>query len=77
MAHGTNYKLYRSVDREECQKKCGQESEISCKSINYDKTKSDCYLIDVSPEQARNELKFRIGDNFTQYDLMVCEGEYY
>ena len=74
MAHGTNFKQYSGIDREECKKRCALETQLLCKAINYDKTNSNCYLVDVSFERAQTEYKLRIGDSYSAYDLMVCEG---
>ena len=74
MSYGVNYKRYSAIDREECKNKCAAETELLCKSINYDKTNSNCYLVDVSMEDAQNQYKLRIGDSYSSYDLMVCEG---
>ena len=71
----TKWKLYRGISREECRNKCAVETSLKCASIDYDKTNSDCYLTTTSMERAEETFTLRIGDDYSKWDLMVCEGD--
>ena len=73
MRSGTTYKRYVGLSREACQDKCTSATDMNCQLINYKKDTSDCYLVQKTIAQAKEEYAYR--SPFANYDVMVCEEE--
>ena len=56
-----------SVD--ECKKHCEKETEFKCATIDYDKTKSYCFLSELTHEEAKEKFLLRTS---SQYDIYEC-----
>jgi len=71
MRTGSVFKLHKNESREACQDKCKTATNIKCRSINYEKAKSNCYLVESTIDQAKKNFIYR--SPYPSFDLMVCE----
>ena len=76
MRTGSTYTLYRGITRDECIDKCRKLTDHKCVSINYQRSTSKCYLVDISKEQAKARYIHR--KPYSGFDIMACEiGKYH
>ena len=70
---GVQYELHENITREDCQDKCMKATDVNCQSINYQKSNSNCFLVQSTIQKAKEEFIYR--SPFSGYDVMVCEEE--
>ena len=60
----------KSVD--ECKKHCEEETGFQCATFDYDKTKSRCYLSELTYNTAKQKYLLR---TMQQYDIYECTSQ--
>ena len=76
MRTGSTYTVYRGITRDQCIEKCRRSTLHKCVSINYQRSTSNCYLVDISKEKAKSLNIYRAP--YSGFDIMACEiGNYH
>ena len=76
MRSGTTYTLHRGKTRDECINECRQSTAHKCVTINYHRSTSNCFLVDVTVDQAKSQYRYL--NPYNGYDIMRCEnGKYF